>query len=88
MMLLTIATVFAISVLAGCVAQQTPTPAPKKKPVVKKVIKKVAPKKKVVAPKKKVVAPKKKVVTEDDRLKAAIKKNKLFLEKLRKKHGK
>ncbi len=81
MMLLTIATVFAISVLAGCVAQQTPTPAPKKKPVVKKVIKKVAPKKKVVAPKKK-------VVTEDDRLKAAIKKNKLFLEKLRKKHGK
>ena len=74
MMLLTIATVFAISVLAGCVAQQTPTPAPKKKPVVKKVIKKVA--------------PKKKVVTEDDRLKAAIKKNKLFLEKLRKKHGK
>ena len=74
MMLLTIATVFAISVLAGCMAQQTPTPAPKKKPVVKKVIKKVA--------------PKKKVVTEDDRLKAAIKKNKLFLEKLRKKHGK
>ena len=81
MMLLTIATVFAISVLAGCMAQQTPTPVPKKKPVVKKVIKKVAPKKKVVAPKKK-------VVTEDDRLKAAIKKNKLFLEKLRKKHGK
>ena len=74
MMLLTIATVFAISVLAGCMAQQTPTPVPKKKPVVKKVIKKVA--------------PKKKVVTEDDRLKAAIKKNKLFLEKLRKKHGK
>ena len=74
MMLVTIATVFAISVLAGCMAQQTPTPAPKKKPVVKKVIKKVA--------------PKKKVVTEDDRLKAAIKKNKLFLEKLRKKHGK
>lgn len=74
MMLVTIATVFAISVLAGCMAQQTPTPVPKKKPVVKKVIKKVA--------------PKKKVVTEDDRLKAAIKKNKLFLEKLRKKHGK
>jgi len=73
-MLVTIATVFAISVLAGCMAQQTPTPVPKKKPVVKKVIKKVA--------------PKKKVVTEDDRLKAAIKKNKLFLEKLRKKHGK
>lgn len=73
MMLVTIATVFAISVLAGCMAQQTPTPVPKKKPVVKKVIKKVA--------------PKKKVVTEDDRLKAAIKKNKLFLEKLRKKHG-
>jgi len=74
MMLVTIATVFAISVLAGCMAQQTPTPVPKKKPVVKKVIKKVA--------------PKKKVVTEDDRLKAAIKKNKLFLENLRKKHGK
>ena len=74
MMLVTIATVFAISFLAGCMAQQTPTPVPKKKPVVKKVIKKVA--------------PKKKVVTEDDRLKAAIKKNKLFLEKLRKKHGK
>jgi len=74
MMLVTIATVFAISVLAGCMAQQTPTAVPKKKPVVKKVIKKVA--------------PKKKVVTEDDRLKAAIKKNKLFLEKLRKKHGK
>ena len=74
MMLVTISTVFAISVLAGCMAQQTPTPVPKKKPVVKKVIKKVA--------------PKKKVVTEDDRLKAAIKKNKLFLEKLRKKHGK
>ena len=74
MMLVTIATVFAISVLAGCMAQQTPTPVPKKKPVVKKVIKKVA--------------PKKKVVTEDDRLKAAIKKNKLFLEKLRKKHVK
>lgn len=73
MMLVTIATVFAISVLAGCMAQQTPTPVPKKKPVVKKVIKKVA--------------PKKKVVTEDDRLKAAIKKNKLFLENLRKKHG-
>ena len=64
MMLVTIATVFAISVLAGCMAQQTPTPVPKKKPVVKKVIKKVA--------------PKKKVVTEDDRLKAAIKKNKLL----------
>ena len=79
MILITIATVLGISVLAGCMAQQTPTP--KKKPVVKKVIKKVAPKKKVVAPKKK-------VVTEDDRLKAAIKKNKLFLEKLRKKHGK
>ena len=74
MMLVTIATVFAISVLAGCMAQQPPTPVPKKKPVVKKVSKKVA--------------PKKKVVTEDDRLKAAIKKNKLFLEKLRKKHGK
>ena len=58
MMLLTIATVLGISVLAGCMAQKTQLPPPKKK-----------------------------VVTEDDRLKAAIKKNKLFLENLRKKHG-
>ena len=73
MMLLTIATVLGISVLAGCMAQKTQLPPPKKKPVVKKVINKVA--------------SMKKLVTEDDRLKAAIKKNKLFLENLRKKHG-